>query len=201
MVILAGAALCGWLTGPVLAGTAGVGPSAGSSAGDQKRVETAVGHVRPVDPKAATILAAGSARSGTFRRLVEQLEDAEVVVYVETQQLTYPGELQLLTATPVCRYLRVSIRVPGLDNELVPWLAHELWHALEIARAPEVTDRASLLRFYSRVGGAVRADGGVEIETLAAQQVQATVLDELRRAATASGTIASATARPRAAVR
>ena len=45
---------------------------------------------------------------------------------------------------------------PGVDNDLLPWLAHELWHAVEIAAAPEVRDRVSLLRFYERIPGGFR---------------------------------------------
>jgi len=63
----------------------------------------------------------------------------------------------------------------------VPWLAHELWHAVEIAGAPEVRDRASLLRLYQRIGEGFRAGGRMEMETQRAQATQATVLNELRR--------------------
>jgi len=48
--------------------------------------------------------------------------------------------------------VRVAVRLPGLENELVCTLAHELQHVVEIADAPEVRDTRSLLRFYDRIG-------------------------------------------------
>ena len=140
----------------------------------------ATSRLRASDQKAAALLHAGSARSATFRLLVETIDQSDLVVYVETRPLTLPGQLQFMSATPGGRYVRVSVRPMGLDNDLVPWLAHELWHAVEIAGAPEVRDRATLLRFYERIGGGFRAGATVEMETVRAQETQATVLDELR---------------------
>ncbi len=103
-------------------------------------------------------------------------------MYVEARQLpTLPSQLQLVGANPNARYVMVSVRVQGLDNGLVPWLAHELWHAVEIAGAPEVRDATSLRRFYERIGGSFRAGGIVQLETSKAQDIQITVLDEMRR--------------------
>jgi len=140
----------------------------------------ATSRLRAADKKAAALLEAGKARSATFRLLTDAIEQSDLVVYVEARQLTLPGQLQFVSATPGGRYLRVSVRLMGVDNELLPWLAHELWHAVEIAGAPEVRDRASLLRFYEQIGGGFRSGGTVEMETVKAQETQATVLNELR---------------------
>ncbi len=139
------------------------------------------GRVRAADAKAADLLRAGSERSATFRHLTELIEQTDLVVYVETRQLFRPSQLQFVCATPGARYLMVSVRVPGLDNDLLPWLAHELWHAVEIARAPEVRDGAALVSLYERIGRSSRADGVVQLETREAQETQNAVLDELRR--------------------
>jgi hypothetical protein len=77
--------------------------------------------------------------------------------------------------------VRVSVREMRVDNDLLPWLAHELWHATEIAGAPEIRDQASLLKFYERGGGGFQAAGGVQMETVRAQETQEVVLRELRR--------------------
>ena len=72
---------------------------------------------------------------------------------------------------------------PGVNNDVLPWLAHELWHAVEIAGAPDVRDRVRLLRFYARIPGGYRTSGTAKaevVETLKAQKIRATVLDELR---------------------
>lgn len=140
----------------------------------------AASRLRASDEKAAALLQAGVARSATFRLLVQTIDHSDLVVYVETRQLALPGQLQFMSATPGGRYVRVTVRPMGLDNDLVPWLAHELWHAVEIAGAPEVSDRASLLRLYERIGDGFRARGRVEMETVKAQKTQETVLAELR---------------------
>ena len=143
----------------------------------------AIPRLRPLDEKAAALLQAGNARSATFRRLTQALERGDVVVYVATHQLNLPGQLQFVSATPGGRYLRVSVRVPGLDNDLLSWLAHELWHAVEIAGAPEVKDELSLLRFYERVPGGFRTGVAARaevVETGKAQKIRTIVLGELR---------------------
>ena len=89
--------------------------------------------------------------------------------------MAVPGQLRFAAASPGTRYLRVSVRIPGLENDLLPWLAHELCHATEIAEAREVTDQASLAAYYVRVGGSLRAGSLVIMETARAQRVQAQV--------------------------
>jgi hypothetical protein len=111
--------------------------------------------------------------------MLELLEDSGVIVYVETRPLRLPGQLQLVAAAPGCRRLRVSIRTPGLDIDQTAWLAHELWHAVEISGATEVRDQASLLRLYQRIGGGDRH--GDSAESWKAQQIGTKVLYELRR--------------------
>ena len=120
----------------------------------QSAAADATGRLRPADKKAAALLAAGIARSETFRLLVDVIERSDLVVYVETGVMAVPGQLQFAIATPGTRYLRVSIRVPGLENDLLPWLAHELCHATEIAEAREVNDQASMETFTSGSAGA-----------------------------------------------
>ncbi len=147
----------------------------------QPAAADATARLRPADKKAATLLAAGVARSETFRLLVDVIERSDLVVYVETGVMAVPGQLQFAIATPGTRYLRVSIRVPGLENDLLPWLAHELCHATEIAEAGEVNGQASMETFYERVGGSLRAGSRVFMETARAQSVQAQVEREIRR--------------------
>jgi hypothetical protein len=62
----------------------------------------------------------------------------------------------------VCRHVRVSIRVPGNDTKETARLAHELWHAVEVAGAPDVRDQASVQRFYDRIGDGGRYSSVVE---------------------------------------
>jgi hypothetical protein len=86
--------------------------------------------------------------------------------------------LQLLAAIPECRHLRVSVRVPELDNDLIAWLARELMHAVELATARDVKDQPSLRRIYRRIGRAGRY--GEEAESAAAQETWTKGLHEMR---------------------
>jgi hypothetical protein len=168
---------CGWWAGVVLVsavlwGREGTAQSVPGAA--------AVGRLRPADTKAAALLEAGIARSDTFRSLVKALEGSDLVIHVETGVLALPGQVQFVAATPGARYLRVSLRIPGLEDELLPWLAHELWHATEMAAAPEVRSQEALRAFYDKVGGSLRAGSNVIVETAGAQRTQVQVEREIR---------------------
>jgi hypothetical protein len=131
-------------------------------------------HVRGADATAKSLLAQGAARSTAFRGLIDALQHGDVLVYVQTRPSNLPGQLQLVAVTGDCRIVRISIRIPGNDRDLIAWLGHELQHAVEIARAPEVRDQATLSSFYQRIGL-----GGLHVESAEAQEVQKRVLDEL----------------------
>jgi hypothetical protein len=134
--------------------------------------------LRAADATAAALLRAGMARSATFRAIVETLEGSDLIIYIEARPIRLPGQLQFLAASPGCRHVRVSVRTPGLDTELVAWLGHELWHAVELAEAPDVRNQAGLLRLYQRIGMA--GASGTTAETAKAQEVWTTVLYEAR---------------------
>ena len=134
--------------------------------------------VRAVDKSAEALLAAGCSRSATFRAIVDELTRSDVVVYVAVRPLDLPGQLQFLSASEWFRYVCVSVRKPGLATEQIAWLAHELTHAVEIARATEVRDVRSLRRLYERIGDGGRH--GSRFESGAAQATWTKVLVELR---------------------
>jgi hypothetical protein len=49
--------------------------------------------------------------------------------------------------------VRVRVTLWSLTlGEAIPWFAHELQHAIEVAQAPEVTDARSLAQLYRRIG-------------------------------------------------
>jgi hypothetical protein len=151
---------------------------ASAASGQVSSVDGPSYRLRPSNRAARDLLSAGIARSAAFRAIVTELERSDLVVYVEARSMSLPGAFQLVAVTPGCRYVRVSVRTPGLPNEQVAWLAHELWHAAEVARAPDVVGQASLRRFYERVG-----DGGRHsdrAESPAAQAAWVRVLGEMR---------------------
>jgi hypothetical protein len=146
--------------------------------GQEERQEPWPVRVRAADQHADALLRRGRDASPTFREMLELLEHSDLIVHVETRAIALPGQIQLVAATPGCRYLRVSVRTPGLDTEQTAWLAHELWHAVEIAGAADVRDQASLQRLYKRIGRADRY--GDTAESAAAQEAWTKVLGELR---------------------
>ena len=114
-------------------------------------------HVRTSHAELRDLVAAGQARSDTFRALVARIDASDVVVYLEYDRATIApdspnGQLLFVCAAGGHRYLVVRLR-PGFTAwRQLELLAHELRHAVEIADAPDVVDRASLLRHYLRIG-------------------------------------------------
>ena len=114
-------------------------------------------HVRPLTRESAALLADATARCPVVQALVDDLGRTDVVVYVTDStngaSRLLPAYLTFVSAAAGTRYLLVQVdrwHVSPWDR--IAWLAHELAHAMEIARAPEVQDAESLSRFYKRVG-------------------------------------------------
>jgi hypothetical protein len=132
--------------------------------------------VRPVDPKAAAVLAEGQRRSPTVRTLLAAIDGSDLIVYVGTRFLARSGETEFVTRTPAARYLRISMNVTETETRLVPWLGHELRHAVEIASDPAIVSAPALESFYRSSGHAVSDHGYC---TDAAQQVTGIVRQEM----------------------
>lgn len=114
-------------------------------------------HTRPVTPGAAILLSDAAHRSMIVRSLLSDLEQTDVIVYLSDAMSGFPGEpqayLAFVTRTAGARYVLVCIHPTGLSApERIVLLAHELQHALEVARAPEVQDAAGLAQLYRRIG-------------------------------------------------
>lgn len=115
--------------------------------------------VRAVQARGERLLARGAALSGTFKRLVDQIRQSDIVVYVDldpyddrTLDRTLDGALQFVGKAGDRRYVRVWLRPRRTDDAIIVTLGHELHHAVEVARAPQITSRASLARFYETAG-------------------------------------------------
>jgi hypothetical protein len=117
--------------------------------------------VRAGDSRSAVLLTKGLERSSTLRALVQQLEQRDVIVYIEMQpalKSRFAGMLTWIVATPTHRYVRVSIN-PTLTTDLgISTLGHELQHALEVANAPQVRCANSLEKYYAAHGDPSRSD-------------------------------------------
>ncbi len=117
----------------------------------------ATDHVRPLGAPAAVLLAEATDRSPVVRQLLEELAHTDLVVYVENPMETSghsaPAHLAFLSAGGGTRYLLVRVARWGVAPwEQIARLAHELQHAIEIARAPDVRDTAGMAALYRRIG-------------------------------------------------
>jgi hypothetical protein len=137
-------------------------------------------HVRTTDKYLQALLRIGVQRSPTFTSLMAQLNDTDVIVYLEPVQ-TLPtalsGRLLLLQHGTPQRYLRIQVLATMGRTELIALIGHELRHALEVAQVPDVRDESALVRLYERIGQ--RSVKGHEYDTNAAQDAGRAVRKEL----------------------
>jgi hypothetical protein len=111
--------------------------------------------VRCLDREARRLMDAAIAASATIARTVTGLQSTDLIVGIETHRFPkkgLKGEARITAATPVVRHVRIWIGIPGAQADLISVLGHELQHAVEIARAPEVRDAATLRTHYLRIG-------------------------------------------------
>lgn len=126
--------------------------------------------VRAGSSLAQAVIDDAADRSPTVRALVDDLTQSDLIVYVEMRLDRPPlqGRTTLVAATPEARYVRVEIDARLAPARRAEVLAHELCHALEIARAPEVRDNDGMRALFGRIGW---SEGG-RFETAAAQAVE-----------------------------
>lgn len=112
-------------------------------------------HVRGTTPDINALIARGAARSPTFKRLIEELNKSDVVVYLDTRA-TLPvgleGRLMFMTTAGGVRYLHAQV-ASGLGFEsMIAVAGHELQHALEVAASPSVRCGDTMRALYQRIG-------------------------------------------------
>jgi hypothetical protein len=111
--------------------------------------------VRASDSRTAAILLDGLNRSETVRDLVNEIEQSDVIVYLEIQwnlRRGLVGSLTWVTDTGASRYVRISLNPDLTGDATVATLAHELQHAVEIAREPSIISSATMASYYARHG-------------------------------------------------
>ena len=117
--------------------------------------------VRAADARTAALLTQGVERSATVRALVNQLEQLDVIVYIEMQpalRKRLAGTMTWLTRAKNYRYVRISLN-PELNTDVaIATLGHELQHALEVANAREIVNERALEQFYQKHGDISRAN-------------------------------------------
>jgi hypothetical protein len=137
-------------------------------------------HVRAASIHTRLLLDDAQRRSRVVRELFARLGCTDAIVYVEiTASPEIPrARTKLVAAVPGARFLRIGINAGAALTDLVPLLAHELQHVLEIAERDEVRDEAGVRRLYRQIG---RIKGVDTFETDAALDVELSARLELRR--------------------
>ena len=128
-------------------------------------------HVRGLDPWALESLERGRQGSQLFRELLQTLEASDLIAHVETSTRLaagIAGTTRFVADTGAYRYVRITLHRDLPADVRAATLAHELQHAVELARA-QVRTPVDMLRLYVREGYRTGADP-TYYETAAAEQ-------------------------------
>ena len=143
-----------------------------------------VGHhhrLRPQEPELVRAIEDGIARAATFRRLVATIAASDGIVYVSPGRCPAGARACLrldVTRTATDRLLFVTVDVHRAGDRLVPSIAHELQHAVELLANPLNVDGASVQAHFRRIGYVVRPSNQFETNTAIAAELE--VRAELR---------------------
>jgi len=131
------------------------------------------------------LVADGLARSGTFRRLVDDLDGSGWLVFVQPgpcpEKAAVACLLHVVGEFEGSRYVRVLVdyRHRHPDN-VIATLGHELQHVREVAQAPGVIDTETMRALFERIGAVrIRSATATAYETDAARRVGEQVLRDL----------------------
>ena len=153
-------------------------------------------HVRFLDPVLKELFDQGMQQSPTLRALVDKVEAAPILVFIEgdIRMPVYLGaRLNFVTSVNGLRYVRVDIDCTLSPRRQVALLAHELQHALEIGERKDILDAEGMESLYEEIGFQSSDNGSHKsYETDAAKGIQRAVDDELggRPARGTSGALA-----------
>jgi len=138
--------------------------------------------LRTDDARLAAALVRGRDESPTFRAIVDQLDESDLIVYVSRGSLSgqTSASTQLLSWTGGYRYVRVTLELDPDTDVGIAMLGHELRHALELADAPWVRDDVAVLSLYREIGYASCARPTPCYDTREAVDAGRQVLIELR---------------------
>jgi hypothetical protein len=137
-------------------------------------------HVRGATPAVNAMLAMGIKRSTTFARLARDLDDTDVIVYVEivnSLPTGLDGRLSFSAKAGGFRYLRIQVPSNTGKHDLIAVVGHELQHAMEIAEHPNVQDSEGVASLYKLIG--LQAHGVDRYDTAAARSIGRRVRAEL----------------------
>lgn len=128
--------------------------------------------VRPLDDQAAALVAAARERSRTVRELLDELARSDLVVYVRFSVALRPprATTTLVNAKGPVRFIAITLPRPMSLPDAIELLGHELMHAVEIARNPNIRTQTDLARFYRTHGRESRNGNGFDTAEAVAVQ-------------------------------
>lgn len=159
------------LVGAFLAG--GIQPVAGEPIGSPRS------HVRALQKDGEALLAEGMAHSPSFRRLVNRIEQSNVIVYIDVRPDMRPGvggSLRFLAESATDRFLRIQLNRSVARLWQVALLGHELQHAVEVIEAPGIHSAEDLRMLYRQIGVRTGID---TFDSVAARQAGFKIRDEI----------------------
>ncbi len=140
-------------------------------------------HLRVLDRDLKQLLERGLAQSPTLDTLVAEVEATPLLVFVECSLRLPSGvaaRTNFVTSVGSTRLVRIAVDCSLTHRGQISLLAHEIQHALEIGRHPEVVDLDAMESLYENIGFPTVRDGATRhFETDAAIAVQRAVNDEL----------------------
>ena len=145
--------------------------------------DTLHAHVRSDSADIRALIHDAAERSATVRELLEELDESNVIVYVQLRLFPsqlLDGRLGFISSTRRARFLAIELACPRTRDAQMATLAHELYHAVEIARAPWVVGADTLARYYETIGSVTNPSRDrLTFETEAARETALRVRREL----------------------
>jgi hypothetical protein len=140
--------------------------------------------VRGIDPRFVAVISEATARSKTFRGLVDRIGSTDGIVYVAEGQCGHGVRACLLPTMTMAgpnRVLRILVDPRKVDRDLMGSIGHELQHAVEVLGDRTIRDHgAMVLLFKQMCAGCL-----FRFETDSAVQAGNAVRAELRASAAA----------------
>jgi hypothetical protein len=142
--------------------------------------------IRVLDPTLARTLNDALATSTTLQGIVREIEHSDLIVHVvgllPHERRRHLGKMQFVNASTTHRFLRIWVDVQLTADRRAEMLGHELFHAVEVARARAVVDRQSFAALYRRIGEGSPIGLPLDcFETAGAQSAGRQVWREVRR--------------------
>lgn len=172
----------------LVAETAASGHAGADASGNGRSAPETAPHIRVEDQRLNDLIEFGRRRSALLQRLIDALEQSDVVVYVRCDQRLrrgVAGNLSFVSMSAGTRYVLVRVGYVGDRLRQIALIGHEMRHAVEVADTPDIVDRPSFDRAYARLGYINRdasTAGVIAFESDAAVDAGEQIFRELRNA-------------------